>query len=130
MAQLNGPRGPERVDVMQRSAQNLLVEEGDGVERLVLRAGGDVSCEGQLGQKSFEFLLAGQGGRCALEGADVAPQPVNVGLPGRQGLVLAAYDFPHFPDRFGGLHNMLRVNGLRSFLTPFQYTNRQSHNQR
>ncbi len=73
-----------RVHVMQRSAQNVLVEEADGVERLVLSAGGHAASKGRSGQKSFELLLAGQGGWYALHGADVAPQPIDIGFLGGQ----------------------------------------------
>ena len=102
--QMNRPCGPERVHVVQRSAKNVLVEEGDGVEGLVLGAGGHAASQGQLGQESFELLLAGQGGRYTLQGADVAPRPMNIGFLGRQRHVLAAYDLPHSPDCFGPAH--------------------------
>ena len=66
---------------MQRITQNVPLEEGDGVEGSVLSAGGHVSVEHQFRRESFELLAVGHGGRHALLCPDIAPQPMEVGLP-------------------------------------------------
>ena len=99
---------------MQRSPQDVLAEEGDGVERLVLGTGGDVSCEGQLSQESFELLLAGQAGRYALQCANVPAQPIKIGLLGGQCLVLPPDHLPRPLDGFLCVHNTLSGSGSGS----------------
>ena len=126
---MNGPTGPERVYVMQRGTRNILVEEGDGVEGLVLSAGGQICFEGQFRQESFELLLAGQGERHALQYPDIAPQPMNVGFLGDQRLVLSADDLSHPLNGRICMHKSLIISCLCSRLPAFQYANQPSPNQ-
>ena len=77
---------------MQRSTQNVLLEESNGVEGLVLRAGGHVSSVGKFRQESFHLLIAGHGGRLALPCPDSAPQRMNVGFLGGERFVLSVHD--------------------------------------
>jgi hypothetical protein len=53
-----GPPGPQGVEPGQLDAQHLLIEEQQGVERLVLRAGRDVVVGRQVGQEAFDFRCA------------------------------------------------------------------------
>ena len=52
--------GPQSPHVAQWLCQHLLVKEQDGVEGLVLGAGGDIMLLGQSGEEKLEFLGAGQ----------------------------------------------------------------------
>ncbi len=46
MADMIRARGPQRIHVLQRVAENIPVKEADGIERLVLRARRYVMLEG------------------------------------------------------------------------------------
>ncbi|HNU52885.1 MAG TPA: hypothetical protein PKJ98_18485 [Verrucomicrobiota bacterium] len=104
MTQVSRPCGAKRVHVLQGGAQHVLVEEGDGVEGLVLGAGGDIMALRQGDQGPFDVLLAGESAGHVSEGGDVAPQAMNVAGLGGERFVLPANDFPQFGDRFGGSH--------------------------
>ena len=78
MAEMDRPFGPERLHVFQRLPQNIFVKEEDGVEGLILGAGGQITTAGQVGEEMFKFLFAGKGIRHGIEGADVTAQPKNV----------------------------------------------------
>lgn len=102
---MNRSRGTQRVHVLKRVAEHLLVKEGDRVKGLVLGAGGDVPFQGQISQEPLQFLFAGQGGRHVRQSAHVAPQPVHVAFLDGQRFVLPPNDFPRPTDRFGHFHD-------------------------
>ena len=60
MAQADWPSCAKGIHTLKRLAQNFLVKEENGVERLILSAGGQITVASQIGQKSFELLLAGE----------------------------------------------------------------------
>ena len=114
---------------MQRSTQKVLLEEGDGVEGLVLSAGGHVPIECQFRQGSFELLIAGHGGRRALLYPDIAPQPMAAGFHGSERLVLSADDLSRPLYGLICMHNRLIISCLCPRMLEFQSTNQPSHNQ-
>jgi hypothetical protein len=57
-----GPAGVEGVKAGQVDAEDFLVEEEQGVEGLVLGAGGDVAGDGQVGEEEFDLGGAHGGG--------------------------------------------------------------------
>ena len=101
MTQVSWACGVERVHVLQGGAQHVLVEEGDSVERLVLRAGGDRLALIQSRERRFHVLLAGHRGSHLPESRDLAPQPMDVAGFGGERFVLPAKDFPRPGDSLG-----------------------------
>jgi len=85
MTQVSRPCGAKRVHVLQGGAQHILVEEGDGVEGLLLPAGGDIMALGQSREELFNFLLVAERRGSVLQSGHVAPQPMDVaGLGGER----------------------------------------------
>ena len=80
MADVRRSRGAKRVDALERLSEHIFIEKQDGVERLVLAAGRDVTMANQVGQKPFHLFLAGQGSGIPRKGSHVASQPIDVGL--------------------------------------------------
>ena len=62
MTQAGRSFGAESIHPLQRLAQDFLVKIEHGVERLILAVGGQITVAGQIGEKEFEFLLAGKRG--------------------------------------------------------------------
>jgi len=83
---------------------NVLVKEDNGIERLVLGAGGHIVLPGQLGQEAFELLLARQGVGQVADRRHVTPQPLNVTRLGGQRLVLATDDIAQPLNGLGRIH--------------------------
>jgi hypothetical protein len=72
--------------------QDVFVEEGDGVEGLVLGGGGDLLLDGEVREESFDFGLAEVGGVAFVVEEDEAAHPVDVGSFGGEGVVFALED--------------------------------------
>ena len=56
MAHGDGALGAQSVHALNGLAEDLLVEEDEGVERLILGAGRDLALAGELGQEVLELL--------------------------------------------------------------------------
>jgi len=109
MALLNGAFGAEGIDVVEWLSQHVSVKEKDGVEGLVLRAGRQVMCLGQVGEEAFEFLFAGEFRRHVREGSHVAAEPKDIGLLCGEGLMLSANDLADAVESLCGLHVLLEA---------------------
>lgn len=92
MTQAGRPFGAEGIHPLKGLAQDFLVKEKNGVEGLILAAGGQITMAGQIGQEAFQFLLAGKGGRHGVKGGHIMAEPIDVRGFGGEGLVLAAQD--------------------------------------
>ena len=62
MAQAGGPSGAKGIHTLKRLTQDLLVKVENGVERLILAVGRQITVARQIGEEKFEFLLAGKRG--------------------------------------------------------------------
>ena len=94
MAQARRPFGAERIDILQRLTQNLLIKEQHGVKGLILAAGRQIAVAGEIGQETFQFLLAGKYRWHGIKGGHVMAEPIDVGGFGGEGFMLAADDSP------------------------------------
>ena len=92
MAQLRRSSDAQSLDPLQGLAQDFLVEKENGVESLVLSAGGRIAVSGQTGKKAFEPLLARKAVRHVTDCGDVMPEPVDVSRFSGVRLVLAPKD--------------------------------------
>ena len=88
MTQMSRAFGPQRVDALQRLAEDFLVKEKNGIEGLILAAGRQVTMPSQAGQETFQFLLTGKGIGHVIEGGHEMAQPIDIIGFGREGFVL------------------------------------------
>jgi hypothetical protein len=105
MSQASRSFGAESIHPLQRLAQDFLVKIENGVERLILAAGGQIAMAGQIGEEKFQFLLAGKGGGHGLESGDILAEPMDVGGLSGEGHVLAAQDVAETFDGEWQIHN-------------------------
>lgn len=108
MAEVSRPFGPEGVDALEGLAEDFLVKEEDGIESLVLAAGGQVMMPSQVGQETFEFLLAGKGRGHAIESGDEATEPKEVNRFCGERFVLTTKDAPETFDGKRQIHDKSR----------------------
>jgi hypothetical protein len=104
-SQASWSSGAESLHPLQRPSQDFLVKIENGVERLILAAGGQIAVAGQIGEEEFEFLLAGKGGRHGREGSHILAEPMDVGGLSSEGHVLAAQDIAETFDGEMQIHN-------------------------
>jgi hypothetical protein len=78
MAQAGRTFGAEGVNVLERLAEDVVVEEEDGVERLILSAGRQITVARQAGEEVFKLLLTSQRTGHGVQGGHVTTQPINV----------------------------------------------------
>jgi len=97
--------GAESIHPLQRFAQDFLVKIENGVESLILAAGGQIAVAGQIGEEEFEFLLAGQRSGHGLESGDILAEPMDVGGFSCEGHVLATQDIAELFDGEMQIHN-------------------------
>ena len=71
VAEMRRTPGAEGVHPLQWLSQDLLIEKENGVESLVLGAGGRVAIPSQPGQEMFKSLLAGKGRGHSSQSGDV-----------------------------------------------------------
>lgn len=57
---MNRALGPQRIDAANGLFQDSFVEEENGVEGLVLAAGGDAILASQVGEEAFYLFLTGK----------------------------------------------------------------------
>jgi hypothetical protein len=81
--------------------QDSLVQEGDGVESLVLGGGSDVFLDRKVGEEGFDLGLAHAGGVLELVEAYEAADPVQVDLLGAVGIVLEPESIPDLVEEPG-----------------------------
>ena len=79
--QLRRPFGSDDLtEVADILLDDVLVEEEDAAEGLVLRGGGDVAVDGQVGQEAVDFNGSHLGGMAFAVEEDEALDPVNIGM--------------------------------------------------
>lgn len=67
--------------------ENLMIKLDDGVERLILSAGGHVAIDGQMGEVSFNIGFAHIAGMSFVVKKDKTFDPLNIGSFGVQAVV-------------------------------------------
>ena len=77
-----GRRARQGVEARQFDAEHLLVEKQQGEKRLVLRAGGDVLVDGQIGEEQLDFRSAQRAGVAHSVKADEAFDPIGIAVLG------------------------------------------------
>ncbi len=77
-----GPPGPQGIEPGQCDPQHLLIQEEQGVEGLVLRAGRDMAVGRQVGQEALDLRGSQGGGVAQAVKADVALGPVGIAVFG------------------------------------------------
>jgi len=90
MSQMNRLLSAQRVDIAQGLAQDMFVEEEDGIESLILATDGNPLVASQVSEESFNLLLTGKVFRHFGQRSHVTAQPKDVGVFSRQCLVLTA----------------------------------------
>jgi len=105
MTQASRSSGAESIDALKRFVQDFLVKIENGVERLILAAGGQITVAGQVGEEEFEFLLAGQRSGHGVESGDILAEPMDVGGFSGESHVLAAQDIAELFDGEMQIHN-------------------------
>ena len=94
-------------DLTEIELEDLLVEEGDGIEGLVLGRGGDIAGLGEVGEEGIDFRGA-HGGRVALfVEEDEAFDPGGIGFDGSGAEVSEAGEGTDLVEEFGLRHGML-----------------------
>ena len=111
MAQAGGPSGAEGIHTLKRLTQDLLVKVENGVERLILAVGRQITVARQIGEEKFEFLLAGKRGGHGIERDHIMTEPVDVGGFSCKRHVLAAQDVAETFDGDGQIHNDVSLTG-------------------
>lgn len=81
-----GSFGRGKQDGLDFLVEDFAVEEEDGAEGLVL--GGDISFRGEVDQEGLDFGCAHLGGVALVVEEDETPDPVDVSVPGADGIVL------------------------------------------
>lgn len=109
------PGSPQRIHRLQRLAQNLFIEEGDGVKGLVLGAGCGIPVTCQFGEKAFQFPFAGQGVGHLLDRRHVTAQPMHIGIFRGQSLVLPPENVTQTDDGISGVHTLTFLSGIRAW---------------
>ena len=85
--------------VVQLLAEDLAIEEEQRAEGLVLRGGGDVALDGQVGEERLDLRAAHIFGVALAVEQDEAPDPIDVGLLGADGVVLDANRVAHLIEQ-------------------------------
>ena len=111
MSQTSRTFGAESIHPLQRLAQDFLVKIENGVERLILAAGGQIAVAGQMGEEKLQFFLAGKGGGHGREGGNILAEPMDVGGFSCEGHVLAAQDIAEAFDGEMQIHNDVSLTG-------------------
>ena len=106
---MDGAFGAQGADAPERLSENLAVEEEDGVEGLVLGAGGHVVPGSQLREEALQLGFAGEAHGQGRERGHIAAEPEDVALLGGEGFVLAAEDLSEPLDCFGRVRFLGRV---------------------
>jgi hypothetical protein len=90
----------------------MLVEEEQGAEGLVLRRGGDVAVDGQIGEEVVDFRFTHFDGMALAVEQDVAFGPVVVRVFGADGVMAHAARVAEAIEEFGRFgHGMTVGNG-------------------
>jgi hypothetical protein len=98
--------GTDGVKFTKVDTKNIAIEEEDGREGLVLRAGGDAMLDGEIGEKGFDMGSAKRVGMlesrwCPME-ANVAFDPIGVAILGGASQVAKASDVADLIEKFHG----------------------------
>jgi hypothetical protein len=100
--QVSGALGSHRLQVeIQRLKKDMFVQEGDGVECLVLSGGGDIALNGEVSQESFDFGLPELGRVALVVKEDEAPDPVDVSPFGAESVMFALQDVVQTIEKLG-----------------------------
>lgn len=100
--------GAQGVDPLKRLVQHFLVKEENGIERLILAAGRQVTMASQTGEESFQLLFTGKRIGHAIQGGHVLAQPIDITGFGREGFVLATQYAAQPFDGKGQVHKQPR----------------------
>ena len=92
-------------DLAEVELEDLLVEEGDGIEGLVLGRGGDVEGLGEVGEEGVDFRGAHGEGVFFVVEEDEAFDPVGIGLDGTGAEVSEGGEGADLVEEFGWGHS-------------------------
>ena len=91
-------RNPHCVQILKRLSENIFVEEDNGVESLMLGAGGNGALPGQSVKEMLDLFLTGQSFGQMLDNRDITLESINIGVFSVQGFMLTANDFLELKD--------------------------------
>ena len=89
--------GSQGIHILDRSVQDMRVEKENGVERLVLSAGGYLMPTGKIREELFQLFVTRERVGHLVDGRHVTAQPKDIALFRGKGLVAAG------PASSGGL---------------------------
>ena len=76
------------IEPLELAPEHLLVQEENSAQGLILRRGGHLSLDGEMGEKALHLELAHGGGMTLAMKQDVAFDPIDVGLLGADAIML------------------------------------------
>jgi hypothetical protein len=104
-------------EVPEFDFEDVLVEEYDGVERLILRGSSDVSFHGEVAQKGMHFVGTHVPGVPLSMKEDVAADPLQIGFFGPQAIVFHPQVIANLVEKLW--RGLGRVRELIGRLSPF-----------